>query len=410
MTEPAADHERSVWVELRRLIPALYVPVGLMTLGIGIILPLVPLYLDDTGVSLSVVGTIVGAFGVGAALVGVPASAYAERRSNDEMMLVAIAAGGLSVAVFGLVDSPVLLTIARVIGGFGLGALFQSRQVFITRDVLVRFRGRVNSGMGGVHRLSLAAGPVLGGVIADRWSFAVAFTVAGGVMALGAVFWVLPGGREVEPEEARPPVSVLGSIRRHRRSVLRGGLGPMMIMAAREGRYVVIPLVADRLGLSLAEIGGLLAIGTVVDFVVFPASGLLMDRFGRLFAIVPAFTIMAVGMVVLGLAGSATGVAVASVLIGVGNGLTSGAVLTLGADLAPEGEEGPYLAGFALISNMGLFVGPFVVGTVADLAGLDASAFALGGILIAGVAWIALVVGETSTTSVRPTVRRARAG
>ena len=47
MTQPAADHERSVWVELRRLIPALYVPVGLMTLGIGIILPLVPLYLDD---------------------------------------------------------------------------------------------------------------------------------------------------------------------------------------------------------------------------------------------------------------------------------------------------------------------------------------------------------------------------
>ena len=123
----------------------------------------------------------------------------------------------------------------------------------------------------------------------------------------------------------------------------------MLIQAGREGRYVIIPLVADRLGLSVAEIGGLLAVGTVIDFVVFPISGVIMDRFGRLYSIVPAFTVMAIGLVMLGLADDATDVAIASVLIGAGNGVTSGAVLTLGADLAPEGEEGPYLAGFTLV-------------------------------------------------------------
>ena len=174
----------------------------------------------------------------------------------------------------------------------------------------------------------------------------------------------------------------------------------MFIQAGREGRYVIIPLVADRLGLSLAEIGALLAVGTVVDFVVFPLSGVIMDRFGRLYSIVPAFTVMAIGLVLLGLADDATDVAIASVLIGGGNGLTSGAVLTLGADLAPPGEQGPYLAGFNLVTNVGLFLGPLAVGAVADLAGLDASAFVLGAILMAGVAWIALVIGETST---RPT-------
>ena len=93
----------------------------------------------------------------------------------------------------------------------------------------------------------------------------------------------------------------------------------------------------------------------MIDFVVFPISGVIMDRFGRLYSIVPAFTVMAIGLVMLGLADDATDVAIASVLIGAGNGVTSGAVLTLGADLAPEGEEGPYLAGFTLVSNLGLF-------------------------------------------------------
>ncbi|MEM8706755.1 MAG: MFS transporter [Actinomycetota bacterium] len=397
MTITSLDPDRSVWAELRRLVPPLYVPVAMMTLGVGIILPLVPLYLEDTGVGLSWVGLIIGAFGVGAALVGVPASAFAQRTSNDHLLLLAVAAGATSVVLFGLTEVAALLILARFVAGSGFGALGQSRQLFITRGVPMRFRGRVNSGMGGTHRLALAVGPLIGGTVAEAVSFRAAFVLAGAVIAVGAVFWVLPGGREapVVVSDA-PPVSVRDSLRRHRRLVLRGGIGPMLIQSGREGRYVVIPLVADRLGLSVAEIGGLLAVGTVIDFVVFPVSGVIMDRFGRLYSIVPAFTVMAIGLVLLGLADTATDVAVASVLIGVGNGVTSGAVLTLGADLAPHGEEGPYLAGFTLVSNLGLFLGPVVVGAVADLAGLDASAFVLGAILLAGVAWIAFVIGETA--------------
>ena len=390
------DRDHTVWAELRRLVPPLYLPVFAMTSGMTIALPLIPLYLEDIGISLSMVGVIMGATGIGAALVGIPASALAERFSNDHLMLAAVVASAAAVMVFGFVEIAAILLVLRLISGFGFGAMGQSRQLFITRGVPIHFRGRVTSGMGGTHRLALAAGPVLGGADAGVWGFAAAFFVAGCAAAFGLLFWFVPGGRE-EPigEQRSERVPVLAALRRHRRRVLVGGFGPLLIQAGREGRYVVIPLIADRLGLSLAEIGGLLAIGTVVDFMVFPLSGVLMDRFGRLYAIVPAFTVMAIGMVLLGLADTATQVALASVLIGLGNGATSGAVLTLGADLAPDGEQGPYLAGFNLVSNLGFFVGPFVVGAVADASGLDVSAYALGGILMAGVAWIAFAVGET---------------
>ena len=63
------------------------------------------------------------------------------------------------------------------------------------------------------------------------------------------------------------------------------------------------------------------------------------------------------------------------------------------------------------MSNLGLFLGPLVVGAVADVAGLDVSAFVLGGILLAGVAWIALVIGETGRRpQTRPLTRRVRPG
>jgi hypothetical protein len=60
------------------------------------------------------------------------------------------------------------------------------------------------------------------------------------------------------------------------------------------------------------------------------------------------------------------------------------------------------------VSNLGLFLGPLVVGAVADVAGLDVSAFVLGGILLAGVAWIALVIGETGRRPPNPTPDEAR--
>ena len=393
MTQPHND----VWAELRRLVPPLYLPILAMTSGMTIALPLIPLYLEGIGISLSMVGVIMGATGIGAALVGIPASAFAERFTNDHLMLVAVAASAVSLMTFGFVELAVVLVMLRLISGFGFGAMGQSRQLFVTRGVPIHFRGRVTSGMGGTHRLALASGPVIGGAVASMWGFSAAFLVAGCVAAAGLTFWIVPGGREAVDAGDAVRIPILASLRRHRRRIVAGGTGPMLIQAGREGRYVVIPLIADRLGLSLTEIGGLLAVGTVVDFMIFPISGVLMDRLGRLYSIVPAFTVMAIGMVLLGLADNAVDVALASVLIGLGNGATSGAVMTLGADLAPEGEQGPYLAGFNLVSNLGLFVGPFVVGVVADASGLRASAFALGGILMAGVVWIALVVGETKS-------------
>ena len=116
------DPDRSVWAELRRLIPPLYVPIAMMTLGVGIILPIVPLYLEDTGVGLTAVGVVMGAFGVGAALVGIPASSFAERRTNDHLLLLAIAAAATSVVVFGLTELAVLLVLARFVAGSGFGA------------------------------------------------------------------------------------------------------------------------------------------------------------------------------------------------------------------------------------------------------------------------------------------------
>ena len=104
---------------------------------------------------------------------------------------------------------------------------------------------------------------------------------------------------------------------------------------------------------------------------------------------------MAIGLFVLGLVDTTTGVVVAGALIGVGNGLSSGTMLTLASDLAPQESPSQFIAGFSAIQDGGQMVGPLLVGVVADAFGLGTSSMFLGVLLLAGVGLIVMTVGET---------------
>ncbi|WP_396426472.1 hypothetical protein [Leucobacter luti] len=88
----------------------------------------------------------------------------------------------------------------------------------------------------------------------------------------------------------------------------------------------------------------MVGIAGTVDFALFYTSGQVMDRFGRLWAALPATIGMAVAFLGLSLTHDSpdalTWLLICAVVIGIGNGLSSGIVLTLGADLAPQGSVG----------------------------------------------------------------------
>jgi MFS family permease len=120
-----------------------------------------------------------------------------------------------------------------------------------------------------------------------------------------------------------------------------------------------------------------------------------MDRFGRKVASVPSFGIMAAGMLFIPFAGGFLGLLVAAVIIGFGNGIGSGSMMTLGADLAPPDAIGEFLGVWRFIGDVGSAGGPLVVGIVADALGLTATALALSGIGLAAAVILSVLVRET---------------
>ena len=385
----------------RSLMPHLrpiYTPWVCASLSVSILAVSLPLSILEHGRSYGSISVVMGAGGVGAALGALRVGVLTDRWGSARVAAGALAVIAAGSCLLGTTTIVALLAIAQLAIGRGVIGVMLSRQAVLTSTVSTDLRGRAMSLMGGSMRLSVLVGTAGGGVLydlfGDRWTF-----VAAGVISAAGIFAVLPElrqDREMTASTRGGWADLFHVFRQHRRRLVAGGMFGMFVMTAREGRMVVLPLVGVALDLSPAAIGGLVAVGYTADLVLFPVSGYVMDRFGRLAAMFPAYGLLAIGLGMLATADTATMAIVAGVLMGVGNGMSSGSLFTIGSDLAPEEGTASFLSGISVLSDTGRVVGPVLVGVTAKAFGLDVAAAVLAMVMVTGLVWLALVLGETA--------------
>jgi len=391
---------------------AVYLPTALLAMGQGLLLATLPFYADELGASVTIVSVVVAAAAIGTLVTDVPAGMVLHRFGLRRTMLVGsglVVVGTMSLAL----PLAVPLVIAfRLLAGIGTAMWGLSRHAFITQEANVESRGRSIAVFGGINRIGLFAGPAVGGIVATAASTRASFLVAGGMgllAFLAAVSFI--------PRDGKDSAGAQGS-RRNRwrivRATLKENSGDLTAAAVaqlfaqmiRQGRQLLIPLVgATMLDLNAAQVGTVMTASAVLDMTMFIPAGFLMDRFGRKFAAVPSFAIMAIGIGMVPFAGGFTGLLIAGLVIGLGNGLGSGTMMTLGADMAPPGATGEFLGIWRLIGDVGMVVGPLAVGVIAAGFGLTGSAIVL---MVAGILSSSILFFLVKETRVVPVVRCAK--
>ena len=126
---------------------------------------------------------------------------------------------------------------------------------------------------------------------------------------------------------------------------------------------------------------------------------------GRKYVGVPALLIMGLGLSLLPFADGMTMLMIAGVLAGLGNGLSSGFVLTLGSDLAPLDDPGEFLGVWRFISDTGGAIGPPLIGGIAQVMALGTATWFTGG--VAGLGALALVVSGKGDRGAKAAVEEA---
>jgi MFS family permease len=276
-----------------------------------------------------------------------------------------------------------------------------SRHAYITDVTVPAQRGRAISIFGGINRAGNLAAPALGGVVAQAFGLASPFYLAGALAALTAFVALLFVPETMQRGAGAPGHRmrwglVAKMLRTNWRDISAAGVAQIFGQMIRAGRQLLIPLFGtSALGLDVAAIGTIVSIGAAFDVAMFVPAGITMDRFGRKVATVPSFAIMAVGMALMSFATDYRGLLAAAMVIGFGNGLGSGTMMTLGADLAPRALLGEFLGIWRLIGDAGTSIGPLLVGDVAGAIGLGWSAVTLAGIGALSAITIAAFVRET---------------
>lgn len=368
------------------LLYAIYVPVLLFSVASGLLIPVLPLYAAEFDVSYIVIGIMLAASGIGTMLGDVPAGVLLRRYSVKASMVSGMLLFALSTIVLFWIRSVALVILTQLFAGVGAALFIVSWHAYIADAVDVTQRGRVNSLMGGIFRLSKFVGPLIGGGVAEWVDLRAPFLVAGAItlpaMAVALVY--TRSSRSTLPHSSAGlghlGQSLLATFREHRSILAVAGSGQMLSAIVRNGRNTILPLYgADVLGLDAASIGLLSSLTWGADLLLFPSSGWLMDRWGRKYAIVPSFIVQGVGMALIPLTGSFATLGLVSVLIGLGNGMSAGTMLTLAADLAPDEGRGDFIGLWHMIGDLGFAGGPFVVGAVAGALALPMAALALAG-------------------------------
>lgn len=390
--------------EAGRFFVVVYAPTLLFAVGLGAVLPVIALSARELGASVGVAGLVVALSGIGLILGDLPAGALAERVGERWAMIIALIVTVAALAGCVLAPSVALLGLCILVFG-AANAVFTLARVTFMADVLpAHSRGRGMSLLGGSYRIGLAIGPFAGAWASGSMGIDGAYVVhlVAAVATLVLVWFLpelpelpelaeLPDGRRpdtneaTEPDDAGRSVTMWGVLREHRRVLATVGLAALLVGAARNARLTIIPLWCESAGLDVAQTSLVVGVSGVLELVLFYPAGALMDRVGRGAVGGTAMLLVAVGLGALPFGHTVSTIMVAAAVVGLGNGLSSGLVLTLGADVAPAHGRSLFFGGWRLISDVGTALGPVTVGVVAAVASLVA-ACAAAAALAAGAA------------------------
>ena len=174
------------------------------------------------------------------------------------------------------------------------------------------------------------------------------------------------------------------SVRAHAPVLVRLGTGVAMLSVVRASKVVIVPLWGAHMGLTAAQVAIIVGVSAGVELVPFYAAGQLMDRFGRLSAILPCLLGLAMAHALLPLADSFTTLMWAAVGLGFVNGIGSGIQLTLGSDIAPRSSPAPVLAAWRLFGDAGSAVAPLMIAGIIAAASLPAATLTVAAVGLVG--------------------------
>ena len=382
--------------------------VAMDMVGFGIILPVLPLYAEDFGASPAMAAAVIAVFSA-AQMVAAPLwGRLSDRIGRKPVLIAALIGSSIGSLVTGLAGVLWVLFLGRVLDGAS-GSSYAVGQAAVADLAEPEDRPRLLGLLAAAFGVGFVAGPLIGSIAAlggRELPFFVAAALAAGNAIVALVR--LPSGRSAGRSAGMPAGQSAGLGPKPGRLALWGAAGPavrrlavlslvaMMGFAGFEATFAMLvehrfPDVGDPTIYGLFALIGLLMV-LVQTRIVGPVNA----RLGTRSTLRTALSLVAAGMVVLAMGGGWAGLAVALVLLVVGQGvfgptLSNATVETVGAD-----GRGSALGLQQSAGAFGRILGPLLAGVLFGRVAVGAPYLVAAALAVAALAVVPRRVAEES--------------
>ncbi|OUQ86753.1 MFS transporter [Brevibacillus brevis] len=173
--------------------------IFLVFTGIGLVIPIMPKYMESLGITGGTIGLLVAAFSLTQLLFSPIAGRWADSFGRKKIIVIGLVVFAISEVMFGIANSPVLLFVSRLLGGIS-AALIMPAVMAYSADITTNEERA--AGMGYITAAittGFIIGPGIGGYIAE-FGIRVPFYSAGiaGLIAACITLLIL---KESKPTE-----------------------------------------------------------------------------------------------------------------------------------------------------------------------------------------------------------------
>ncbi|TRO46950.1 MFS transporter [Candidatus Bathyarchaeota archaeon] len=346
-------------------------------------------------VSFTQIGMVTSVFGLTKAVTNIGMGALSDRVGRKPVIVVGAIVSALGGVVIASADRFAGLLLGTALIGLGGGSTFVGIMVAMTEAI----PSRIGLAMG-LFELAAYGGSTLGtslaGYLAVSYGLRQPFTVLMAISALSAVlcFLFIPetnGFAQEERAKPRERVKITHYARELAPMYFAGFSSKIMDSLV----VSFLPLYLTGLGMDIDRMTTVLSAFTFSWALLQPVTGHASDRFGRKRVIVFGLAGSVISVVTFTLTGSFSLLIVCSLLLGVEAAFFYTPLVAMVSDIAPSELEGTLIGSYRFFRDLGYFVGPLLLGTIADSLGLVYAFYATSLILLVAMMLIQLQARET---------------
>ncbi len=346
--------------------------IFIVFMGMGIIVPILPIYAAELGATGFALGVIIAAFALSGGILQPFVGNFSDRYGKKGFLIAGLFIFGITGYTYTLASSVTDLVLIRLFHGAGSAMIIPMAMAYI---------GELGGSKTGKHMgmlniaifAGIGGGPMLGGFFLDVWGQNSAFYAMAtlSILSSALVLLVLPRQKtKTAPEKKESMRAVFRRMLRSRRvmGILLSRMATMIIMVP---TFAFLPLLMTQyMTASGTEIGMVIATRTLVNAVFQIPFGSLADRWNKNRLLFIGSIVISIGMLAVPFADSFISLLLLFALIGLGEAVSWPA---LGALAAKEGTiygQGSMMGVFNMAINAGLFIGAMGVGALVDLLGI----------------------------------------